>query len=178
MIALHSDEKILLIKRVFWLPIAAQSAMFLIAAIIPFLMIFIFEGMLPQTAQEFIREYHVSALFVATVWAFALWICLSIRWTDYYLDVVLITNKRIVDIEQIGLFSRDVAETRLENIQDTRVEISGFLASVMHFGNLYVQTAGSAREFAIKNIGNPHEVKDLISRQCDEIAGQDRSRGA
>lgn len=170
MITLHSDEKIILEQRVFWLPIAMQGAMLFFIALVPFLMIFGIKEFLPEPLQEFINIYRIPALFSATVWMLIVWVIFFVRWTDYYLDVLLVTNKRVMDIEQIGLFSRDTLETRLENIQDIRVEVAGFLASVMDFGNLRLQTAGSTTEFVIKNIHKPHKTKDIISRECECLA--------
>ena len=178
MITLHSDEKIILEQRVFWLPIAMQGAMLFFIALVPFLMIFGLTEFLPQPLQEFINIYRIPALFSATVWTLIVWVIFFVRWTDYYLDVLLVTNKRVMDIEQIGLFSRDTLETRLENIQDIRVEVAGFLASIMDFGNLRLQTAGSTTEFVIKNIHKPHKTKDIISRECECLAMEKRGAGA
>ncbi len=174
MITLHPNEKIILEQRAFWLPIAMQGALLFLAAIAPFFMILFLDEFLPQPFRELITAYKIPALFFASAWALIMWIVFFVRWTDYYLDVLLLTNKRVVDIEQIGFFSRDTLEVRLENIQDIRVEVAGFLASVMNFGNLHVQTAGSTSEFVIKNIHRPHRTKDIISHQCEALAVQEK----
>jgi len=170
MITLHQDEKIILEKRAFWLPIAIQGTALFFLALAPFFAIFGFGEFMPQELREYVIQYRFPTLFSATMWGLIIWVIFAVRWTDYYLDVLLVTNKRIMDIEQIGLFSRDTIETRLENIQDIRVEVVGFLASVMDFGNLHLQTAGSTTEFVIKNIHRPHKTKDIISRECECLA--------
>ncbi|MEK7507611.1 MAG: PH domain-containing protein [Patescibacteria group bacterium] len=167
MITLYPDEKIILERRRFWLPIALQGIVSFFIGLIPFLVIFGSKEMLPPQLQEFMQLYQIPALFFATVWTLIVWVLFFVRWTDYYLDVLLVTNKRVLDIEQLGLFSRDISEARLENIQDMRVEIPGFLATTMNFGNLHIQTAGASNEFTIENIPEPSKVKDAISHQCE-----------
>src|SRR3989338_4311519 len=46
-------------------------------------------------------------------------------WVDYYLDVWILSTKRIVNIEQRGLFSRVVSELLLDKVQDVTVEVHG-----------------------------------------------------
>ena len=51
------------------------------------------------------------------------------------------TNDRIVDIEQHGLFSRTISEVDLFRIQDVTVDIHGIIATLLNYGNLTVKTA-------------------------------------
>ena len=92
-----------------------------------------------------------------------------VAWTNYYIDVLVVTNKRIIDIEQVGLFTRDIAELRLENIQDIKVEVVGLIQSFLKMGNLNIQTAGRNKEISLKNIPQAYEVKNTISKCYDEI---------
>jgi len=168
MITLHPDEKLILEKRRYWLPIAVEGAISFFIAILPFFAI-IFINLLPLPVQTLIGNYNVLFLFLGTAWFFLVWVVFVVAWTNYYLDVLLVTTKRVIDIEQVGLFARDLAELRMENIEDLRVEVYGFIASLLHFGNLYVQTAGETREFVIRNIHDPNAVKELISRCHDQL---------
>ena len=45
------------------------------------------------------------------------------RFIDFYLDLWVITNDRIVDVEQFGLFSRTVSELDLFRIQDVTTDV-------------------------------------------------------
>lgn len=72
------------------------------------------------------------------------------------------TNKRIIDAEQRGLFSREVSEFKLYRVQDVTIEIKGVLPTFLNYGNVYIQTAGEAKEFVFKQIPNPRQAKDLI----------------
>ena len=169
MFELHSDEQVLIERRRFWLPFAAESASLFATAVLPFIAI-LFSSFLPDALALLIGVHKTFALFLATAWFLIVWISFFITWTNYYLDVLLITTKRVIDIEQAGLFARDQAELRIENIQDIKVEILGILASLLRFGNIHIQTAGMSKEFIIKHIHNPHGVKDAIMKQHDLLA--------
>jgi len=49
---------------------------------------------------------------------------------DFYLDELIITNDRMVDMEQNGLLARTVAEADLYLIQDVTSEIKGLFGSI------------------------------------------------
>lgn len=82
---------------------------------------------------------------------------------DYWLDVWIVTNERIINIEQHGLFKRLVSEVRLDQIQDITSETLGFLETFLTYGDVYIQTAATKERFQFKNIDNPDEVKIKIS---------------
>ena len=44
---------------------------------------------------------------------------------DFYLDLLIITNHRIIDINQLGLMARRIAEVDLSAIRDMTSEIKG-----------------------------------------------------
>ena len=74
----------------------------------------------------------------------------------------IITNKRIINIEQKGLFSREISELELDKIQDVSADIIGIIPTFLGYGDIYIQTAGETEKFIFKNIPDPYGVKDLI----------------
>jgi uncharacterized membrane protein YdbT with pleckstrin-like domain len=85
-----------------------------------------------------------------------------VGWLDYYLDAAIITNERIVDIDQNGLFNRTVSELHFSKIQDATGMCQGILQNVLDFGDVHVQTAGAAREFNIDKVPRPYKIAKLI----------------
>lgn len=102
--------------------------------------------------------------------------------SDYFLDMWIVTNERIINIEQKGLFARTVSELRLNQIQDITSEMHGFLGTFLTYGNVYIQTAAARERFVFKNIDNPDEIKlkiarlvtDCKKRHGDGTLGQER----
>lgn len=88
---------------------------------------------------------------------------------NYYLDLWVVTDERILDIDQEGAFVRKVSELPLRRIQDVHVEVKGVFATVFNFGTIEVQTAGAEQKFEFEGIPNPQKV----SRQILEIAHAD-----
>jgi len=88
----------------------------------------------------------------------------------FYLDLTIVTNDRLVDIEQTSLFGRTVAEVDLSEIQDATSEIRGFFPSLFKYGNLTIQTAGAVPKFFIKNIPNP----DFVRQRILDLAADDK----
>lgn len=81
---------------------------------------------------------------------------------DYYLDTWVVTNRRVLDIEQHGLFSRTVSELRLYRIQDVTAEVKGFLHTMLDYGDVYIQTAGEVERFSFEDIYHPNQVAKII----------------
>lgn len=161
---LLEGEEIVLEKRRHWLPIAFEATTFLILGLVP-PAIFLMKDFLTPEVSGFLLTYKTQLLFFYFAWLELAWAAFFIFWTNYYLDILLVTNKGIIDIEQIGLFNRDVSRLNFENIQDVRVQVEGFLPSLLGFGNLYIQTAGEKREFLIKDTPDPYSVQKLILKQ-------------
>ena len=162
MISLDVGEKIVKEARKHWYAFVSETTGLVLAGILPFLL---WPGILILDAPVKGNYYF----FYSLVWFLFLWVILFVAWTNYYLDVLVVTNKRIIDIEQHGLFKHDLAEVRLDKIEDIKVEIKGFLPSLLNFGNITLQTAAAQQEFAIKQIPNPHALKEAIFKQQEEL---------
>ncbi len=81
----------------------------------------------------------------------------------WYFNVFVITNQRIVDIDQRGFFDRIVSEAPFEKIQDISYRIKGIFQTLFHYGNIQIQTAGTALRLELKNIYQPEKVQELIT---------------
>lgn len=118
---------------------------------------------------------YVLMFFLYSVWILIIWIIIIVVWTDYYLDVWIITNKRLIDVEQKGLFRREIASVDLHKIQDVTSNIDGIIPTMMKFGDLHVQTAGSEKEFVIRNIENPGVTRHKLNQAVRNSVNGDSS---
>lgn len=155
----HPDEKILLVLHRFWFDILSQF--FLIFAI--FLVFVISFIIFPSAFPNFNQGISKNILpFFENVLFMIFWIVSYAIWIDYYFDIWIVTDSRIVNIEQNGLFSREISELKLEKIQDITSDIKGIIPTLLNYGDLQVQTAAEQERFLFRKISNPEEVKDLI----------------
>jgi hypothetical protein len=152
-------EQILLVVHRHWFDILSQFFIILIMLLV------LFGGFVFATPIIKLSNGLLSAnlfLFLENVFFIFIWLFFFVTWIDYYFDVWIVTNERIVNIEQRGLFSRGISELELENIQDITVEVSGIIPTFLNYGNLYVQTAAEKERFIFKHVPNPYAIKDLI----------------
>ncbi|MDO8728279.1 MAG: PH domain-containing protein [bacterium] len=101
-------------------------------------------------------------LFVASIWYIVFWTATFYSLTLYTLNVVIVTNKRIIESEQRGFFNRKISELHVHRIQDISVHTNGMIETFLQFGDIVVQTAASERQFTFNQIANPEIVKDTI----------------
>src|SRR3989344_1980293 len=128
-------------------------------------------ALLPLVAYPFVESFLFPdsparfayfSLFIHFMFLMVLWNIGFVIWTDYYLDMWILTDKRLIDVEQKGLFSREVSSLRLDRIQDIKLQVLGLVHTFMGMGSVHVQTAGSEKEFVIHNIKKPEQVKEFI----------------
>jgi len=153
-------EKIICLVRRDRLTFLPKILLFLILLIIPWgINLFanviwpgIFEGPVGQP---------VGILALSIFYLFNL-VLFFTNFIDYFLDVWIVTNERIVDIRQEGLFARIVAETRFYRVQDVTAEIKGFFPTIFHYGNVHIQTAGETGRFVFAQIPKPYKMAQKI----------------
>ena len=124
---------------------------------------------------ESIASATPVVFLIMMIFVHMLWIISFIILADYYLDIWVLTDKRVITIEQKGLFSRKMSEFELDKIQEVSVDISGFFPTLLDYGNVRVRTASENPDFIFKQIGSPNEVKDRIMTECDKCRGVAKS---
>lgn len=162
----REKEEVVLFLRRHWFAILIIVVSFLVLTGVPILLGWFFFDRI----DSWLSNPVVGPIFVvlASIYFLSIWLVAFIEFTDYYLDTWIITNERIINIEQEGLFHRTASELDLAAVQDTTAEIHGFLQTVFSFGNVFVQTAGEKGRFNFKNIDNPEHVKEVIAKLVEE----------
>lgn len=61
-------------------------------------------------------------------------------WISWYYSVYIVTNQRLIQITQKGLFHRSMVALGLNQIQMVNYEIGGFEQTILGFGTIMVQT--------------------------------------
>ncbi len=95
-------------------------------------------------------------------------------WADYYLDIWIVTNERIVAIEQKGMFNRVVSELRLDKIQDVSSEVRGVFPTMFDYGSVHVQTASEVNKFIFSEVPSPDKVSSAILEMHEQYVGTDQ----
>ena len=98
----------------------------------------------------------------ASAYYLFIWLFFFFSFIDYYLDVWIVTSERILDIRQEGFFSRTIAEQKIFRIQDVTSEVKGIIPTILHYGDVHVQTAGTVQRFHFDDVPYPDKVRDMV----------------
>ncbi|MFA5130033.1 MAG: PH domain-containing protein [Patescibacteria group bacterium] len=157
---IQSDEEIVYALRRFWFALIPDfiGAFFIFAIPVG---TYIY---LSNAQPAFFQDPARFAMFLMGASLFFLygWLFLFQNFADWYLDVWIVTNRRIVNIEQHGLFGRTTSELMLYNVQDVTSDIRGFFATMFSYGNISIQTAAEKEHFLFENVAHPNEIAKRI----------------
>ena len=159
------EEKIIKVVRRDLIILFQKVLIFIVLLILP---LGFFAATIYWQTEIMISE-AANALIILLTSAYYLfvWLFLFFMFIDYYLDTWIITNERIIDIDQRGFFSRMVAEQRLSRVQDVASEVKGIGSTIFKYGNVYVQTAGETQRFNFEDVPNPEGIRDLIIKLAE-----------
>jgi uncharacterized membrane protein YdbT with pleckstrin-like domain len=165
----HRGEKIIKIVRRHWFNILQQ---YLIIIAMVLLLSFSLQVLPSIFSSPGNRE---TIWFLETFFLLMIWIYSFIVWIDFYFDVWIITDNRIVNIEQKALFMRHISELKFSKIQDVSIEVEGFIPTILNYGDVHIQTAGTKSRFLFHKVPDPYRLKGLImNMQKKEIARKKR----
>lgn len=101
-----------------------------------------------------------------------------INWLNEELDVVIVTNERLIGVDQVSFLNRTISETSLIQIEDVKCRVQGTLRNIFGYGNLEVQTAAENILFTIENVASPEiitrKILDLRDTYRDKIGREKR----
>lgn len=160
------DEKAVLVLRRHWLVLLSLIVTVSILLTLPAAAIFFLHYLIPDFFQEPLRlTFFVLAASIFFLYA---WLFLFQNFIDYHLDTWIVTNRRIINIEQHGIFARTVSELNLQRVQDVTAEIHGFFHTMLDYGYVYIQTAGEQQRFQFEEIPHPNKVAKIISSLVED----------
>lgn len=158
-IKLKEDEKVLRVVRSYWLVQMPRFAFAFVLVAAPFFF------MLPLFSAGKIG----FAIFVISVLAGCLYgLRLAYLW---FWNAFLVTNQRVVDVDQRGFFSRTVSEATYDKIQDVSFAVHGIWGTLLGFGKVDLQTAGQSANLELPNVENPKDTHHLITEAMSAARG-------
>ncbi len=120
-------------------------------------------------------DYYAFAMLALAFFAMA-WLVWEVA--DWGNDQYIVTNDRIIDVEQRPLFLHsERREASLGVIQNVRFEIPNPWAGLLNYGSVLVQTAGRG-DFTFDRVGNPAEVQAEIFRRIEAYRERIRQQEA
>jgi uncharacterized membrane protein YdbT with pleckstrin-like domain len=164
---LEPGEHITLMVRQHIIVLFLKLLPYIVLAILPFIIAPLFSMFERATSDVVAVSGDLSApfrFFIGLWWLF-LWMAAFQIITKYFLTSWVITSHRIVDIEQTGFFRRKVSSFLLVRVQDVTTDVRGILATLLGYGDIHVETAGSHEKFYMRDVHAPEYLRDLIMRE-------------
>ncbi len=163
-------EEIILFLRRHWIIVWSRMLFWLMVMLFPPIIY-----LLLKDSDSFLINnsfIHPLLILLLAVLYPTTWLLMLNNFVDYYLDVWIVTNERIIDSEQKQLFSRVIAEHKISKIQDVATEVHGILPTFLNYGDVFIQTAAETKRFIFKQVPNPLEVKRTITALCEHSSDE------
>lgn len=81
-------------------------------------------------------------------------------WIGYHFSVFIVTDQRLIQITQKGLFHRSVVDMGLNQIQLVNYEVAGLQETLLGFGTIMMQTF--VGDLVIHNIPHPAKIQKKL----------------
>jgi len=109
--------------------------------------------------------FAISQLFLLN--CFMAVFLLSFIWfnlLNWYFNVGIVTNRRVIDIDFYAVLYREITVARLDKIQDITVKSGGYFEAFFNYGTIFIQTAGTEANIEFADIPRPAEVVQMIEK--------------
>jgi hypothetical protein len=152
-----SSEEIFLVLRrhpitqVLWI-LFAGLLIILPILFTPFLSQVFTDLEIPRSFELILTLFWYLATFAFILTNFVLW----------YFNVNIITNTRVLDIDFPSLLVQEVTGTHIEQIEDVTYKRIGVLATILDYGDVYVQTAGPETNIEFLQVPRPKQIVKVI----------------
>lgn len=169
-IELEPGEEVLKVVRKHWFVIITELVGIFMMLIFPFFILFLFAVFSERflTFDISIADYTTLTVFAVAAWSVITLMAGFTVWTHYYLDLWIITDRRIILVDQIHFFNRNVSIFRLERLQDIEFYISGVIPTLLNFGTIKAQTAGAHESnFKTNGLPDPRGLQAIIQKAMD-----------
>lgn len=158
----RKGEIVRLVVKKHWIVYVRMLRQLLIFGLVPLMALLFF------TADTSIEIRKMIALF-GMIYLSYFFLIVFIRWLDEMLDVLIVTNQRLISIEQVNLFHNAASETNLPMIQDVKGRKMGIWGGILHYGQMEIQTAAEKIAFKINDVPNPYSMAKEVLDIRDEF---------
>lgn len=102
----------------------------------------------------FFGTHPLNLISMTVMW---LYLCLFLymEWLNHELDLFVITNNRVIWIEQVSFLDRSVSECNLGQVQEVNANTKGFFSNMLNYGTVRIQTAWATANMVMAYVPDP-----------------------
>jgi len=160
---LQQGENILLLVRKHWFFLWPLTVLWTLYAVAPAVILYLVLGLIG--VRDDLKSYYWIPI---GIWV-AYWLYrILFNWYRYHNDIWVISNQRIIDSYKANPFNLRLNTADLVNVQDISVNRKGVFATILHFGDVLLATAGTEdKPFIISGVPDPEHIQLLIDNERD-----------
>jgi len=159
-------EELVCVIRKHWIMDVKIAGYFLAFGLLP---VVIFLGFVFGFWPNFFNNARTFITLIFLIYFSFVMIWVYISWLNEELDVMLVTNFRVINLDQVKFLDRSIAATPLGMVQDVYSSKSGFFQNHFDFGTLRIQTASERNVISILDVIDPEGNAAKILRMRDKV---------
>jgi len=148
------DEHIQLLIRKHWITEVKSSSMLLLVGVIPFVGGF---AILKTLWEKSSGQIFWGGMILFLAYILFISLVTYVHWLNDELDIIVVTEQRVISHEQVDLFHRQISETNVSQIEDVKGVEKGMMQSLFHYGTLEIMTASNDIFFIMNYVDHPYE---------------------
>ncbi|MBR3220415.1 PH domain-containing protein [Candidatus Saccharibacteria bacterium] len=111
-----------------------------------------------------------------TFWTFLIFVTIGLLGLGYayllwYFSVYIVTNERIRQISQRGLFKKTVVDLGLDKIQSISYGVTSFTGGIFGYGTILIQTA--AGDLTISMVAHPNKIYNKLQNIAKKVKDEE-----
>lgn len=84
------------------------------------------------------------------------------QFLSWFFHVNIVTDERIIEVDFVHLFYREVTDVNLDQIQDVTVEVGGGVRTYFGYGDVVIQTAAQIPKITFEAVPHPDKVARVL----------------
>jgi len=165
------DEEIVYILHRHPITFIPVIFLFVVLLVVPFAVHFLITSLFPTL---FVGVFwDTIGVLIGSAYFLAILMFTYTQFTTFYLDLWIITTERLIDVEQKGLFSREIVELDLSHIQDITANVDGIFPTMFNYGEVLIKTASVNQEIIAHSIPYPNVVREHLVTLAEKERQED-----
>lgn len=93
---------------------------------------------------------------------------LYVEWLNHELDMFIVTNNRIIGLDQVSFLNRTISECNLWQVQEVNAQTKWLLANLLDYGQVTIQTAWNVSNFDMTYVPQAIHTSRKILNAVDD----------
>ncbi|MFA6534531.1 MAG: PH domain-containing protein [Patescibacteria group bacterium] len=149
---LAAEERILFLLRRYSLTYFWQAAAALVLLLLPWFLLYLLFSIATWGPILFILLLLIGVLAAARLYI------------AYYFNCLVVTDRRLIDFDQRGIWDRTISEVPLEHVHDLSYRRKGVVESIFNYGLIQYAIPPGRAKIVVKGIKDPQFI-------CQQIIG-------